>query len=171
MEFLNTIANLSNLPFWSKFADLHGLWAMIALILFGAGIILFYVTKRNVEFVSWLKTTLGALFAMLVLLDIFGLTVYIPYRAVGGPRTILKASEATKWFHSAVFEHKEFLAFAPVLIILVAFIVTSTLGKNFNNEKVSTLRKSVIFSLIIALIFVLVVAGEGVIVTKVAPVK
>lgn len=171
MEIIEVINNLSGLPFWSKFADLHGMWAMLSLILFGAGIILYFIVKKHVEFVSWLKTSLGLLFSVLVLLDVFGLTVYIPYRTVGGPRTILKASEATSWLHGVVFEHKEFLAFAPVLIILVAFIVTSILGKNFNNENARLLRRSVIFSLIIALIFVLIVASEGVIVTKVAPVE
>ncbi len=168
---IETITNLLNLPFWSKFADLHGFLAMLSLILFGAGIILYFIVKKHVEFISWLKITLILLFADLVLLDIFGLTVYIPYRAEGGPRTILKASEATAWLHGVVFEHKEFLAFAPPLIILVAFIVTETLGKKLNNENVRLLRKSVIFSLIVALIFVLMVAAEGVIVTKAAPVE
>ena len=112
------------------------------------GLILYFIVKKHVEFISWLKITLILLFADLVLLDIFGLTVYIPYRAEGGPRTILKASEATAWLHGVVFEHKEFLAFAPPLIILVAFIVTETLGKKLNNENVRLLRKSVIFSFV-----------------------
>ena len=168
---IETIKNLLDIPFWSKFADLHGFWAMLSLILFGAGIVLYFIVKKHAEFISWLKMVLALLFANLVLLDIFGLTVYIPYRTEGGPRTILKASEATAWLHGVVFEHKEFLAFAPPLIILVAFVVTETLGKNFNDENTRLLRKSVIFSLIIALIFVLMVAAEGVLVTKVAPVE
>lgn len=168
---MEVFGQLLDLPFWSKFADVHGFLAMLSLVLFGAGVVLYFASKKNIEFVSWLKTTLILLFADLVLLDIFGLTVYIPYRTEGGPRTILKASEATAWLHGVVFEHKEFLAFAPVLIILVAFAVTRILGKDFNNDNVALLRRSVIFSLIIALIFVLLVAAEGVIVTKVAPVE
>jgi len=168
MEVIN---NILNIPFWSKFADFHGLLAMLSLILFGAGIVLYFAIKKNIEFVSWLKATLFLLFVDLVLLDIFGLTVYIPYRTEGGPRSILKANEATAWLHTTIFEHKEFLAFAPPLLILVAFIITETLGKNFNSEKALYLRKAVGFSLIFALILVLIVAAEGVLVTKVAPVE
>lgn len=168
---MEIIGQLLDLPFWSKFADVHGMIAMLSLILFGAGIILYFATQKNIEFVGWLKAVLVTLFADLALLNIFGLTVYIPYRTEGGPRTVLKASEATAWIHGVIFEHKEFLAFAPFLIILVAFIVTESLGKRFNDKDVALLRKSVIFSLIIALIFVLLVAAEGVIVTKTAPVE
>lgn len=168
---MEIIGQLLDLPFWSKFADFHGFLAMLSLILFGAGIFLYFAIRKNIEFVGWLKAVLITLFADLALLNIFGLTVYIPYRAEGGPRTVLKASEATAWIHGVIFEHKEFLAFAPFLIILVAFIVTESLGKRFNDQNAALLRKSVIFSLIIALIFVLMVAAEGVIVTKTAPVE
>lgn len=168
---MEVFGQLLDLPFWSKFADIHGFLAMISLILFGAGVVLYYASKKSIELVSWLKTVLLLLFVDLALLDVFGLITYIPYRTDGGPRTVLKASEATTWLHGVVFEHKEFLAFAPVLIILVAFIVVETLGKRFNDEKVALLRKVVIFSLVISLIFVLLVAAEGVLVTKVAPVE
>lgn len=168
---MEIIISLVNLPFWSKVADLHGMWSMLSLVLFGAGITLYFVSKKNVELVSWLKITLILLFSDLILLDIFGLTIYIPYRAEGGPRTVLKSSEATAWLHSVIFEHKEFLAFAPPLIILVALAVTRILGKNFNDEDNLLLRRSIIFSLIVALIFVLIVAAEAVIVTKAAPLE
>ena len=168
---MEVFSNLLAFSFWEKFANVHGMLAMFSLILFGAGIILYFASRKNDGFIGWLKTSLMLLFANLVLLDIFGLTVYIPYRAEGGPRSLLKASESTAWLHSDIFEHKEFLAFAPMILILVAFIVVSILGKNFNSDRVSTLRKSVIFSLIAALIFVLIVAAEGVIVTKAAPVS
>jgi len=168
---MEVFSNLLAFSFWGKFANVHGMLAMFSLILFGAGIILYFASRKSESFIGWLKTSLMFLFANLVLLDIFGLTVYIPYRAEGGPRSLLKASEATAWLHSDIFEHKEFLAFAPMILILVAFIVVSILGKNFNNDRFSILRKSVIFSLILALIFVLIVAAEGVIVTKAAPVS
>ena len=168
---MEVFTKLLAFSFWEKFANSHGMLAMISLILFGSSVILFFAARKSDAFIRWLKASLMFLFANRVLLDIFGLTVYIPYRVEGGPRSLLKASEATAWLHGDIFEHKEFLAFAPVLLILVAFIVVNILGKNFNSEKVSTLRTSVIFSLILALIFVLIVAAEGVIVTKAAPVS
>ena len=168
MELFEKVAQI---PFWSKFANLHGLLATLSLLLFGAAIILYFVLKKYQGVFGLFKNVLLTLFINLLALDIFGLMVYVPYRAECGPRTLLKASEETSWLHTIVFEHKEFLAFAPLLLILVAFIVVSILGKHFNDERVSTLRKSVIFSLVLALIFVLIVAAEGVIVTKAAPVS
>ena len=168
---MEVFSKLLAFSFWEKFANLHGMLAMWSLILFGAGIVLYFAARRSDGFLGWLKTTLTLLFIDVALLVVAGLTVYIPYRAEGGPRSILKASEATAWLHGDIFEHKEFLAFAPLLLTLVAFIIVNILGKNFNDEKVATLRKAVIFSLILALIFVLIVAAEGVIVTKAAPVR
>jgi len=168
MELLNGLAKLT---FWEKMADFHGLLSMFSLVLFGAGIILYFVVSDAGEFVGWLKTVLFLLFTDLLLLDIFGLTIYMPYRTPEGlsPRTFLKSAESTKWLHTIVFEHKEFLAFAPPLIIFVAFMVTKSLGKDFNSKNNVYLKRSVIFSLVLGLIFVLIVAGEAVLVTKAAP--
>lgn len=168
---METFGKISAMSFWEKFVNLHGLLAMLSLILFGAGITLYFATKKDSGFIVWLKNTLLLLFIDLVLLDIAGLLVYIPYRASGGPRTVLKASQSTAWLHSVIFEHKEFLAFAPPFIILTAYLLTRVLGKHFNDKKMLALRKSVIFSLISALIIVLLVAFEAVLVTKAAPVK
>lgn len=168
MEVFNNILALS---FWEKFANFHGMLAMTSLILFGAGIVLYFVAQKSERFVPWLKGVLLFLLIDLIILDIAGLLVYMPYRASGGQRTILKASESTRWLHSVVFEHKEFLAFAPPLIILAAFLVTNFLGEYFSTAKASRLRKSVIFSLVSALALVLLVAGEAVLVSKAAPVK
>jgi hypothetical protein len=156
---------------WEKFVNLHGLLAMLSLIWFGAGIVLYFVVKKSSEFIVWLQNVLLVLFLNLVLLDFAGLAVYIPYRAVGGPRTILKASESTAWLHAIVFEHKEFLAFAPPLLILVAYLVSRSLGENLNHEKVLVLRRSVLFSLTAALVIVLLIAAEAVLVAKAAPLK
>ena len=163
--------NLLELSFWEKFADMHGMMAMISLILFGAAFVLYFSAKQGAKFIGWLRKILFLLFINLTLLDIAGLTIYIPYRAEGGPRTILKASEATSWIHGIVFEHKEFLAFAPPIIILVAYFVVKELGNKFNDNQFSNVKKSVIFSLITALVFVLIVAAEAVLVTKTAPVQ
>ena len=168
---MDVFVKLFNLSFWEKFADFHGLLSMLSLILFGAGIILYFVVRKSNNFFSWFKNILLTLFIDLVLLDTAGLTVYIPYRAEGGPRTILKASEATAWYHTVIFEHKEFLAFAPPLIILTVYLVAKTLGSNFNDDSNSKLRKAVLFGLIASLVFVLIVAAEAVLVTKTAPVR
>lgn len=161
---------LSKYTFWSWLANSHGTLAMVSLILFGAGIVLYFLTDKIELAIKWLKATLTALFVDLVLLDIFGLTVYIPYRAEGGPRTILKGSQDLAWLHNIIFEHKEFLAFAPPILILVALVIVSQLGNRFGDPKMQYLRLSVITSLILALIFVLIVAGEAVLVTKTVPI-
>lgn len=161
---------LSKLTFWSWLADFHGTLAMLSLILFGAGIVLYYLSDKVQVAIRWLKITLLALFADLVLLDIFGLTIYIPYRAEGGPRTILKASEDLAWLHNIIFEHKEFLAFAPPILILIAWMVVFQMGNKLNDLSNKYLRLSVITALILSLVFVLVVAGEAVLVTKTVPI-
>ena len=167
---IELITGLSKLTFWSKLADFHGTLAMISLILFGAGIVLYFFSDKISLAVRWLKVTLLLLFADLVLLDIFGLTIYIPYRAEGGPRTILKGSEDLAWLHNIIFEHKEFLAFAPPILILIAFIIVSQMGTKLGDSSNKYLRLSVITALILSLIFVLVVAGEAVLVTKTVPI-
>jgi len=116
------------------------------------------------------KTITTFLFINIFLLDILGLTIYAPYRAEGGPRTLLKASSENAWLHNIVFEHKEFLAFAPLVLTFCAFFVVLKLGDSFSdNEANKWLRKSVLFSLILALVFVLIVAAEATLVTKAAP--
>ncbi len=164
------IKGLSNITFWGWLANSHGTLAMASLILFGAGIVLFFLSEKIAVAVKWLKISLLTLFADLLLLDIFGLTVYIPYRAEGGPRTILKASEDLAWLHNIIFEHKEFLAFAPPILILVALVIVSQIGDKLTDSGNKYLRMSVITSIILSLIFVLVVAGEAVLVTKTVPI-
>src|SRR3990167_7878133 len=105
---IELITGLSKLTFWSKLADFHGTLAMISLILFGAGIVLYFFSD-NIS-----------------------------------------------------FEHKEFLAFAPPILILIAFIIVSQMGTKLGDSSNKYLRLSVITALILSLIFVLVVAGEAV---------
>lgn len=164
------ITGLSKLTFWSWIADSHGTLAMLSLVLFGAGIVLYFLSDKIDLAIRWLKVTLLLLFTNLVLLDVFGLTVYIPYRAEGGPRTVLKGSEDLAWLHNIIFEHKEFLAFAPPILILVALMIVSQMGKGFSDPGNKYLRLSVITALILSLVFVLIVAGEAVLVTKTVPV-
>jgi len=165
------VSNIIDLPFWEKFADLHGFLAMLALLIFGASFVLFSLSAKVNSNVRMLKAALTALFLNLLLLDIVGLTVYVPYRSLGGPKTILLASETTAWLHNIVFEHKEFLAFAPLILSFTALVVVAKLEDSFgDNEKYEWSRRAVLACLVLSLIFVLTVAAEAVLVTKAAPV-
>jgi len=167
-ELLNGFIEI---PFWSKFADLHGMISMLSLVLLGAAIILYFLSEKTKEAIGWLKTVLLLLFLDIAFLDFFGLIVYIPYRAVGGAKFDLIGSETTAWLHEIVFEHKEVLAFAPLILTAVAFFIVTKLGENFvDKEKYRWLRLAVLISLILSLVFILTVASEAVLVTKVAPV-
>lgn len=167
-EFLNGFIEI---PFWSKFADLHGILGMLSLILLGAALTLYFLSEKAKAAVDWLKTILLLLFFDILLLDIFGLIVYIPYRAKGGAKFDLVGSETTAWLHEIVFEHKEFLAFAPLIMAIVAFFIVHKLGDSFmDKEKYKWFRFAVLASVIFSLVFVLVVAAEAVLVTKTAPV-
>ena len=166
MNLLENIASLSPLELWG---DLHGAVAMFALILFGTTITLTVSLGKFDTAVRWLKSMLALLLADLVVLDLLGLFIYIPYRASGGPRTFLLSSETTAWLHQVVFEHKEFLAFAPPVLVLVATILAFLYGKSLPKE--TTARKAILFSLVAALVLVLVVASEAVLVTKTAPLQ
>lgn len=167
MEFFS---NVLAIPFWSKLADLHGLLAMASLFLSGISFAFYFLSDKTATARFWLRNTLFVLFVNLVLLDIAGLSIYIPYRAAGGPKSLLLGSEETAWLHKIVFEHKEFLAFAPPILIFTAFFIVKALGSDFGNkEKYARLRQTVISSMILALVFILTVAGEAVLVVKVAP--
>jgi len=165
-EFFEKITSLN---YWEVTGDLHGFFSMLALILFGAAIVLTIQLKYNKEILGWLKKVMGFLFATVVLLESSGLFIYRPYRtkAVPSPRTFLKSSESTSWLHSTIFEHKEHLAYGPLIIIIVAFVLVCTQGERL--QKRPGLRKAVIFSLVISLVYVLIVAAEAVLVTKAAP--
>lgn len=166
-EFLD---GLRTLTFWELLADLHGGIAMIALLLFGASLVLYFMSDKTKDALRWLKYTLWALAADLALLNALGLTVYVPYRdRAGGPRLDLLADESTAWLHKIVFEHKEFLAFAPMVLVFAAALIVTYAGHDM--RKGSYAKKAVLFSMVTALVFVLVVATEAVLVTKVAPVK
>lgn len=167
-ELLRGILSLS---FWDVLADIHGFLAMLLLILFGAALVLYFSLERFAGAVYWLKHTLLALVVNLLIVDSMGLFIYGAYRAEGGPRTLLKASAETSWLHTILFEHKEMLAFAPLLMILVALVVVGTLNERIRDREWRTLKFIVLFSLVVSLIYVLVIAGEAVLVTKAAPLR
>ena len=164
-EFLDKVFSLS---VWEVLSDVHGGLAMLSLILFGAAFVL--VTKQQIKrSTRWLKFVLLGLWVDLILLDAFGLYIYVPYRAKGGPRTALLASEETSWLHKLIFEHKEFLAFAPPALLLVATVLVWRYKGALGEQ--TLLRRTVLASLVLALVFVLVVATEAVLVTKAAPLQ
>lgn len=163
------IFRLSHLSSWEVLGDFHGFLAMLSLVLFGAAIVLYFSLEKIQPAMTWLRNILIALFVDLATLDMFGLFIYVPYRTKGGPRTMLLSSENTAWLHEIVFEHKEFLAFAPPLLILVACIIVINQGAKFSTRPY--VKKAVLFSIFAALFLVLIVAAEAVLVTKVAPLK
>ena len=165
---IELFTRISELPFWSKFVNMHGLLGMISLTLFGGAIVLYFLTGKVKFSISWLKAVLLILFLDLVFLDLAGLLVYIPYRATGGPRTALLSSPDTAWLHNIVFEHKEFLAFAPPILIFCALFIVFKLDSLFSDTDNSFLRYAAFAAILLSLLFVLMVAGEAVLVTKAA---
>jgi len=167
-EFLRGVFSLT---YWDAVVDIHGLLAMSLLILFGAALMLYASLDKFVQAARWMKYTLSALVVNLIAVDIVGIYAYGAYRASEGPRTLLKASPDTAWLHEILFEHKEMLAYAPWLMILVALVIVAVLGEQLKSREFRALRFIVLFSIVVSLAFVLVVAGEAVLITKVAPLR
>ncbi len=167
-EFFDHIFNLSFFEVWT---DIHGGFAMLSMILFGGAITLSFSLNKFAKAYHWLKNTLYWLAGTVTALDVLGLFVYRPYRAAvpDSPRSLLKASEETSWLHGIIFEHKEMLAFAPMLMLIAALMIVAHEGRNIKNNTV--LKNVVRYLLIASLIMVLVVAAEAVLVTKAAPLK
>lgn len=167
-EFAEKILTLS---YWEIMSDIHGGLSMFSLILFGGVITLYFSLGKFAKAFNWFKTIVVLLFTSIFLLDFMGLFIYRPYRAKTdfSPRTILKASEETSWLHTIVFEHKEHLAFAPLIIMLVVAIIVVSQGKSLSSK--SLLKRVVLFGIVTSLVYVLVVAAEAVLVTKTAPLR
>lgn len=150
------------------YLNIHGLLAMMSLIFYGAIIVLTFLWDKCPELSKKLKALWLGLIVTVGLLYSLGLYVYVPYRAKGGAKYILIASEKTAWLHEIVFEHKEFLALAPLILAIVGFWTVHKLaGDNTNREIV---KKLCLFCAIGGLLLLLLVAAEAVIVTKAAPV-
>ena len=160
-----------SLSYWDVLADMHGLLAMLLLILFGTALILYFSLSKFAQAARWLKYTLTALALNLIAVDIMGLYIYGAYRASEGPRTLLKSVPETAWLHEIVFEHKEMLAYAPWLMIVVALVIVLALGERLQSREFRFLRMIVLFSILVALLYVLTIAGEAVLVTKAAPLR
>ena len=169
--FEQLIQGIVSLSYWDKFTDFHGLLAITPLILFGIGLALYFSLDKFLQAAVWLKRTLYVLVINLILLDVVGLYIYAPYRAAEGPRTFLKSSPNTAWLHEILFEHKEFLAYAPWLLVLVALVIVATFRETIANPEHKKIKQLILFSLIASLVFVLIVAAEAVLITKVAPLR
>ena len=170
-ELAEFIDRISSLSFFEVWASIHGSLAMLALALFGGAITLSYSLDKFARAYQWLRNTLYWLAGTVVALDALGLFIYRPYResVPDSPRSILKASEETSWLHGVVFEHKEMLAFAPMVMLITALMIVIYEGKSLKNNPV--MKNAVRYLLITSLVFVLVVAAEAVLVTKAAPLK
>lgn len=168
-EFSDRMLELS---YWDWLSDIHGGLSMSTLILFGAAITLYFSLDKFAKAWEWLRNVAIALAVNVALLDFMGLFIYRPYREkVSGlsPRTLLKADPDTAWLHTIIFEHKEHLAFAPLLVMIVVAMVLTAQGRSIKDKK--SLRKVILFGIIASLVMVLVVAAEAVLVTKVQPLK
>ena len=165
------ILGIASLSYWDILTDFHGFLAIMPLILFGIALALYFSLDKFSQAVVWLKRTVYLLLANLIFLDSVGLYIYVPYRAPGGPRTFLKSSSETAWLHEILFEHKEFLAYAPWLLALVALVIVIAFGSRIIESENKKIKRLILFSLTTSLIFVLIVASEAVLITKVAPLK
>jgi len=170
-SFQEFIDNVLSLSYFEVMTDIHGGLAMLAMILFGGVIVLLLALDKFAQAYTWLKYSIIVLTADILILNSFGLYVYRPYRAPvpDSPRSLLKASESTSWLHTIVFEHKEFLAFAPMAIMMVATIIVLKEGEKL--KKNPLMRKALMFAVVTSLIYILVVATEAVLVTKAQPLR
>lgn len=150
--------------------NLHGLWATLSLVFFGAGLALLAVLPQYPGALRWLKGSLIGLFALIVLTTLNGIWLYVPYRAAGGARGAILES-ARPWVHTVIFEHKEFVAYAPWLLVLVALGIVWAYGATLGSRGNTRIRLTAFWTLALALVLVLLVSAEAVIVTKFAPVS
>ena len=165
-EFFDKIFSLN---YWEVMSDLHGFMSMLALVFFGAAIMMLVTINKNPDAVKWLKRLMSWLIVTVAMLESSGMFIYRPYRTkdVPSPRTFLKSSEETKWLHSIIFEHKEHLAYGPLLLLIVGTVLVFTQGEELKRRP--KLRKVLLFTLVTALVYLLIVAAEAVLVTKAAP--
>lgn len=155
---------------WEKFANLHGLLATFSLVLFGAALALTPIFNKTKKYLQWFKVVVTLLFVDLFLATINGLYIYQSYRAPipTSPRSLIIASNKP-WLHKIVFEHKEFLAFLPWLLVFAVVFIVWHLGRDLKKPHYNGLNRVIFLSLLLALIFTLIIAGEAVLVTKFAP--
>lgn len=158
-----------NFTFNEIIGNLHGLWATLSLAFFGAAIVLLVILPKYPDVLRWLRVVLWALLADVIILILNGLWLYIPYRAKGGARDAILAS-TRPWIHQVLFEHKEFVAYAPWLLIVAAIGIVLAYGATLAKPEQSLMRRTALWSVVLAMILILVVSAEAVIVTKFAPV-
>lgn len=165
-ELLNGLGGLTTREI---LLDIHGGLAMLSMIFYGGLIATSIYWKKYQTLIDaikklwiWQIVVVGALY-------ILGLLMYIPYRAKGGAKSTLVGNETTVWLHKIVFEHKELLALAPLILAIVAYWVVNKIGTDSNQKQL--VRRISLFCAVAGLLTLLLVATEAVLVTKVAPVK
>lgn len=142
----------------------HFLLLLPAFGLFPLAIGLAYTRMPDFTF---FKRILLALFLFVFLVTWFGLFVYVPYRAPGNAKADLLAAQPS--YHTILFEHKEYSAYAIWLLLAIVIVAAATVTvEEFQTS--GALRLLVRGSLIIALALTLLVSVEGLLVTRMAAV-
>jgi hypothetical protein len=169
MEFFR---NISDLPLAEKIANLHGLLATTALLIFGATVVVILILKRYRQ--EGLHRPLAYLLGVQTLLvgatSAIGIIAYVAYRTPDGARDFLRGDTDTVWLHNIAFEYKEYLcAITPWLLVMVAFFVVLKLGPRLYHHKWAL--SFVLSATIVSAVFLMLTAALAVLVSKVAPLQ
>lgn len=145
-------------------AIVHGFLGTVVLMSFsGALAELVGLSKAGIRRV---KIGVTAMFAATVLTVITGIIIYIPYRAAGGPRSVILAGSAS-WAHSILFELKEYAGVFAAIILLMAAVLVWRHGAQILADR--RFRLSTAWILVMSMLVVLLTYGLGAYVTKIAP--
>jgi hypothetical protein len=169
LEFLN---NILNLPLAEKVADLHGLFATLSLLVYGAIVTIILLVKKNEagNLHKPLICLLGVQTLLVGATSTAGIVAYVAYRTAGGAREFLINNPETAWLHSIVFEYKEYLCgITPWLLMMVAFLVAVSMRRSLYGNK--PVLRYILISTIVSAVFLLLTSSLAVLVAKVAPLQ
>src|SRR3989344_4519481 len=143
----------------------HGFFGLVFLMAF-SGIIV-WLKRADKKDINNIKTASIIMLAITLFLFITGVSAYAIYRAPGGAREYIKASD-TPWVHIILMELKEFTGFyVLVLTFVLTYMVFYFKEQIIINNK---LRKMMITLLIIIMIWTLITFAFGAYITKVKPI-
>jgi len=169
MEFFNHIFSL---PLAEWVADIHGLLATLALLVFGAIIAIALLLKRNGEknLHKPLTCLLGIQTLLVGAVSAAGIVAYVAYRTPGGAREFLLNSTETNWLHSIVFEYKEYLCgITPWLLMIIAFFVAVSLGQRLHQNKAAL--NFILAGTVVSTFFQIITTVLATLVGKIAPLQ
>jgi len=167
MEFL---LKLLQLPLAEQVANLHGLLAILSLLMYGSlfTVILLYKKFKLEDLHKPLLYLLGIQTLIITAISMAGIVAYIAYRAPGGAREFLLSSANTNWLHNIAFEYKEYLCgITPWLLLMVAFFVAARLGSTIYKNR--AVLRLLLACVAVSVLFVLLTATMAVLVAKIAP--